>query len=106
MLRLVLLCYTTIIDHFFSLQHGNCPLLETRRSALTLMLHTGAELIEYDGLRSLETPPATRSHVPLPHVELVNMVKYALGYYEHEVTEEHHGVTEDGSRYFAHGVLP
>lgn len=28
------------------------------------------------------------------------MVKYALGYYKHQLVEEHHALTPDGSRYF------
>jgi len=64
------------------------------------MLHKGAEAVDFNQLCALETPPATKSHVPLPHMELVNMVKYALGYFGHEVVEEMHGVTEDQSRYF------
>ena len=67
---------------------------------MTLVLHRGAQEVCYDALQALETPPATPSHVPLPHVDLVKMVKYALGYYGHEVTEEHHATTEDGLRYF------
>lgn len=67
---------------------------------MSLILHRGAVETDYDGLRSLQTPPATASHVPLPHCQLVDMIKYALGYYGHEITDEHHGVTEDGSRYF------
>lgn len=65
-----------------------------------LMLHRGAQEIEFDRLRALQTPVATSSHVPLPHFELVNMVKYALGYYGHEITDEHYGITEDGNRFF------
>jgi hypothetical protein len=36
----------------------------------------------------------------MPHTDVVNMVKYSLGYFGHEITEEHHAVTEDGARYF------
>lgn len=67
---------------------------------MTLCLHRGAQEVDVGALATLPTPPATHSHVPLPHVELVNMVKYALGYFGHEIVEEHHGVTEDGLRYF------
>ena len=65
-----------------------------------LNLHSGGALVEYDALRGLQTPPRTATHVPLPHSELVSMVKYALGYFGHEVMEEHHAVTEDHQRYF------
>lgn len=70
---------------------------------MTLMLHSGAERLDYDGLRQLETPPATSTHVPIPHFRLVDMVVHSLAYFGHEVTDQHHGVTPDGMRYF--GVL-
>jgi len=70
---------------------------------MTLCLHAGAEAIDYDGLRQLETPPATPTHVPLPHHRLVDLVAHSLGYFGHEVVEQHHGVTPDGNRYF--GIL-
>lgn len=65
-----------------------------------LMLHAGAEAIDYDGLRQLETPTATPTHVPIPHHRIVDMLRYSLDYYGHEITEENHGVTPDGARYF------
>ncbi len=67
---------------------------------MTLMLHCGAEEVEYDALRTLDVPAATKSHVPIPHFRVVDMLRYTLGFYGHEITEEHHGVTEDGLRYF------
>lgn len=67
---------------------------------MTLMLHVNANAVDYDGLRQLTTPEATATHVPLPHFRIVDLLKTTLGMYGHQVTEEHHGVTEDGSRYF------
>ncbi len=67
---------------------------------MTLMLHAGANEIDYAGLRALETPPATPTHVPVEHFRVVDLVKSTLGMYGHEVTDEHHGVTPDGARYF------
>ena len=67
---------------------------------MTLMLHRGATTIDYDGLRELDTPPATPSHVPIPHFRVVDLVKTAVGMYGHEIVGETHGVTEDGARYF------
>lgn len=67
---------------------------------MTLMLHRGAEGIPFDALKSVETPPATSSHIPLPHHALVEMARYALGFYGHEIVEEAHAVTPDGLRYF------
>jgi hypothetical protein len=67
---------------------------------MTLMLHRGAAAIDYDGLRQLETPPATPTHVPIPHFRVVDLLRTTLGMYGHEITDEHHGTTEDGARYF------
>jgi len=70
---------------------------------MTLMLHCGANPIDYPALRDIETPEATASHVPIPHHRLVDMVRHTLAFYGHEVVSESHGVTSDGMRYF--GVM-
>ena len=70
---------------------------------MTLMLHAGAEPVDYDALRQLPVPIATETHVPSPHHSVVDMVKYSLGFFGHEITDEHYGVTPDGARFF--GVL-
>lgn len=67
---------------------------------MTLMLHKGAQPIDYDGLRNLETPAPTRTHVPIPHYRLVDLVRHTLAYYGHRVVSEQHGVTRDGMRFF------
>jgi hypothetical protein len=64
------------------------------------MLHAGAHAASYDDLRAVMTPEGTDSHVPVPHHEVVELVRYTLGFYGHEIAEEHHAVTEDGARYF------
>lgn len=70
---------------------------------MSLMLHAGAEVIDIDRLRQLPTPEATKTHVPIAHSAVVDMVKYSLGFYGHEITAEDYGVTPDGARFF--GVL-
>lgn len=70
---------------------------------MTLMLHTGADAVDYTSLRQLPVPLATDTHVPIPHHSVVDMVKYSLGFYGHEIVDEHYGVTPDGARFF--GVL-
>lgn len=65
-----------------------------------LLLHTGAQEIDYDGLRQLETPEPTATHVPVPHFRVVDMLRHTLGFYGHEVIEEKHGITPDSMRYF------
>lgn len=70
---------------------------------MTLMIHCGAEAIDAAALKALETPAGTETHVPVAHADVVEMVRYALGYYAHEIVEEHHAITPDGARYF--GIL-
>jgi Domain of unknown function (DUF932) len=67
---------------------------------MTLMLHAGANALAYDDLRAIQTPSGTDTHVPIPHHELVQLVRYTLGFFGHEITEEAHSVTPDGDRYF------
>ena len=70
---------------------------------MTLMLHAGGEALDYADLRALPTPAPTDTHVPIPHHSVVDMVKYSLGFFGHELLEEHHATTPDGMNYF--GVL-
>lgn len=65
-----------------------------------LVLHAGAEAINYDGLRALTTPEGTDTHVPIPHYRVVDLIAHSLAYYGHEVVEQHFGVTPDGMRFF------
>jgi hypothetical protein len=65
-----------------------------------LMLHAGANAISYDDLRAVKTPDGTESHIPVPHHEIVELMRYTLGFHQHEIAEEHHAVTPDGTRYF------
>lgn len=64
------------------------------------MLHVGAKPIDYAGLRELETPAATPTHVPIPHFRVVDLVKASVGMLGHQIVSEAHGVSEDGMRYF------
>ena len=45
---------------------------------MTLNLHSGGELVEYDTLRQLVTPPATPTHVPIEHHRLVDLMRGTL----------------------------
>ncbi len=67
---------------------------------MSLMLHCGAEPIDYDALRALTTPEATRTHVPIHHSRLVDLVRHTLSFYGHKVISEEHGVSDDGAKYF------
>ena len=70
---------------------------------MSLLLHAGANPVEYDALRVLETPRATATHVPIPHFRVVDLITHSLAYYGHQVVEQHFGLTPDDMRFF--GVL-
>src|SRR5690349_22832414 len=67
---------------------------------MSLLLHSGANPVDYDGLRQLETPTVTATHVPIPHYRVVDLIKSTLGMYGHIVDDEQYGVTPDGTRFF------
>lgn len=67
---------------------------------MTLMLHAGGKPVTYDELRAVPLPEATESHLPVAHHDIVELVRYTLGFFGHEITEEAHAITEDGARYF------
>src|SRR6185312_16820177 len=67
---------------------------------MSLMLHAGGKSVTYDDLRAVALPAATESHLPVAHHEIVELVRYTLGFFGHEITEEAHAITEDGARYF------
>jgi len=67
---------------------------------MTLMLHSGAANVSYDDLRAVAVPEATDTHVPIPHHEIVELVRYTLGFFGHEIVEEQHAIMPDGNRYF------
>lgn len=67
---------------------------------MTLILHRGAELVPYDQLCAVKMPDATASHLPVPHHEIVDLMRYTLGFYKHQIVEEAHALTPDGQEYF------
>src|SRR5262245_52703630 len=67
---------------------------------MSLMLHAGANAVTYDELRSVHTPEGTDTHIPVAHHEIVELMRYTLGFHGHEIVEEHHAVMPDGMRYF------
>ncbi len=54
---------------------------------VSAVLIGGLEVTE-EHLRATETPPETRSHVPLPHGEFLDMVHGTLGGFGWDITEE------------------
>jgi hypothetical protein len=67
---------------------------------MSLIIHAGASPVGYEDLRNVKTPEGTETHVPVPHHEIVELIRYTLGFYGHEIAQEDHAVTPDGARYF------
>lgn len=67
---------------------------------MSMILHCGAEEVPYEQLAMLPMPAATPTYCPVSHKDVVDMVRYSLGYYGHEIVEEKHAITEHGERYF------
>jgi len=70
---------------------------------MSLMIHAGANAVSYDDVRAVVTPEGTDTHLPVPHHEIVELMRFTLGFHQHEILEEHHAITPDGMRYF--GVM-
>src|SRR6516162_8168719 len=64
---------------------------------MSLIIHAGANATSYDELRAVRTPDGTETHIPVTHHEIVELMRYTLGFYGHEM---HHALTPDGARYF------
>jgi hypothetical protein len=67
---------------------------------MSLIIHASANAISYDELRAVSTPEGTDTHIPVPHHEIVELMRYTLRFFGHEISEEHHAITPDGARHF------
>jgi hypothetical protein len=56
--------------------------------------------MNFEQLLGIQTPPATESHVPIPHSSLVNLTREAINRAGMEIVQEEHGVARDGMNYF------
>jgi hypothetical protein len=65
-----------------------------------LVLHAGAEPVEAAALPDLPLPEATKTHHPIAHHDVVQMVKFSLQFHGHEIVQEDYGVMPDGMRFF------
>ena len=65
-----------------------------------LMLHCGAQQVDYDLVKDTPTPDATETWTPVPHHHLVGLVREQLSASDMVIREESHALTADKSRYF------
>ena len=65
-----------------------------------LMLHCGANVVEFDEVKSVKIPEATNSFQPIPHHMLVNMMLEEFAKRDIEVKDSAHCLGKKGGHYF------
>lgn len=65
-----------------------------------LNLHSGGELVPYEEIRELDTPPATATHVPIEHHRLIELTRATLGMFGHSIVAEHFALDHGSDRFF------
>jgi hypothetical protein len=69
----------------------------------TLVAHCGARKVTRDELRELPLPEATKTHQPLPHFGIVEVLEEALSFRHLRVVKDEYAVSQDGLKMF--GVM-
>ena len=65
-----------------------------------LMLHQGSSFVGKEELRNVFTPPPIHSWQSISHEHLLSTIEHQLGRLNYHVTDESHGLSKNGSRYF------
>src|ERR1044071_3660990 len=66
----------------------------------TLIAHCGASKVDREFLKTLSVPEATRTHQPVPHLQIVEALIETLTVRHIEVVRDEYAVTPDGMRCF------
>src|SRR5437867_308872 len=66
----------------------------------TLIAHCGTQKISRDQLRTIPAPPATATHKPIPHYEVVQALIETLGFRHIQVVRDEYAVSPDGMKMF------
>lgn len=69
----------------------------------TLIAHCGARKVTRDELKEMHLPEATKTHQPLPHFEIVEVLEEALSFRHLRVVKDEYAVSQDGLKMF--GVM-
>ncbi|MBK8464933.1 MAG: hypothetical protein IPL32_03805 [Chloracidobacterium sp.] len=69
----------------------------------TLMAHCGARKVTRDELKEMPLPEATKTHQPLAHFEIVEVLEEALSFRHLRVVKDEYAVSQDGLKMF--GVM-
>jgi hypothetical protein len=67
---------------------------------MTLIAHTGAELMTRDALAQILPPERTATHQPIAHITLVNSILESLSFRHINVVKEEYAVSADGMKLF------
>lgn len=65
-----------------------------------LMLHVGAHAATLEDVERVPTPDATDTWTPVPHRDVVGLVRQELVTAGFRVTQEQHGLWSEGAKYF------
>lgn len=66
----------------------------------TLIVHCGASKVDREFLKTLPLPEATRTHQPIPHLQIVEALIETLAFRHIQVVRDEYAVTPDGMRCF------
>ena len=66
----------------------------------TLVAHCGARKVTREELKEVPVPEATRTHLPLSHYEIVNVLEESLSFRHLSVVRDEYAVSADGMKMF------
>ena len=72
-------------------------------SSSTLVAHCGTHKVTRDELMVIPVPEATRTHQPLSHYEIVEVLEEALSYRYLKIVKDEYAISSDGMKMF--GVM-
>ena len=78
-------------------------MIEAVENTSTLVAHCGARKITREELREIPIPVGTRTHQPLSHSEIVNVLEEALSFRYLKIVRDEFAVSSDGMKMF--GVM-
>jgi hypothetical protein len=71
-----------------------------KRQHPNLILHSGANLADRRAVEKVNTPRATETWTPIPHIQLITQVEHALKANRLTVGSFAHSLSHEGQRYF------
>ena len=75
-------------------------LIETPRKRPNLILHCGANRVDFRDVTAVRTPSPTSTWTPIPHRQLIQTVEKTLATHHLEIGSFAHSLSHEGQRYF------